>query len=73
MKDYILKNQELSDTDDVLIKLSKNKTHRIIVSSVIDPCNIQIQLSENYNALQNLMNELEAVYCGLGNIHTSSF
>ncbi len=70
MKAYILENKELSDSDDVLIKLSTNKTHRIIVSNVVNPCNIQIQLAENNNDLNILMKDLEEVYCGLGNIKT---
>jgi hypothetical protein len=73
MKAYILKNKELSDSDDVLIKLATNKSHKIIVSNVVNPCNIQVQLAENINALNTLMMDLEEVYYGLGDIINFSF
>lgn len=65
MQDYVLYNKEI-DSMSVLRKIATKKSHKIIVSNVLDPSCIQIQLVENIDALNKLMEELEEVYCGLG-------
>ncbi len=65
MQDYIFYHNNLNSID-VLKQFASKKTHQIVVSNVNNPCEIQIQLAENVNALNKLMEELELVYCGIG-------
>ena len=65
IQDYVLYNKDINATE-VLRALASKKTHQIIVSNVINPSKIQIQLADNVNSLNTLMDELELVYCGIG-------
>lgn len=65
IQDYVLYNQDI-DSSAVMKKFASAKTHKIIVSNVVNPSNIQIQLLENVDNLNKLMEDLEVVYCGLG-------
>ena len=65
IKDYIIYNAEINSTK-VLKQFASKQTHQIIVSHVTNPCRIQVQLAENYNALSLLMEDLEKFYCGIG-------
>ncbi len=67
IQEYVLYNQDV-DSTAVLKKLASAKTHKIIVSNVVNPSNIQIQLLENVDNLNKLMEDLEVVYCGLGKL-----
>ena len=63
-------NLVLSDGDldhtDIWKQFLKNQTINVIVSNVNDPCDFSIQLIENKNSLEQLMNDLENIYCGFG-------
>ena len=65
IQDYVLNYLDL-DPHEIWRQLLKKQTVDIIVSNVVDPCLMQIQLAENRNALEILMADLEKVYCGIG-------
>lgn len=43
--------------------IAQKKRHRIIVSNICSPKEIQIQLAENEAQLNNLMDEMEKANC----------
>lgn len=65
MQEYVTYDDLISQ-DEVLATLAKKPTHKIIVSNVKDPSNIQFQLADNVPALNKLMDDLEKVYYGIG-------
>ena len=65
IQDYVLYNQVL-DSSVLLQRMASSRTHSIIVSNVHNPSNIQVQFSDNVAKLDELMDELEICYCGIG-------
>ena len=65
MKQFILEYGDL-DATKVKKQLLRKQKASIMVSNIIDPSNFQIQLEENRKDLEELMAELENVYCGFG-------
>lgn len=52
-------------SDPMFRMLAAKKRHPIVVSNVKNPKEIQIQLIENHRALNELMDDMENVWCYL--------
>ena len=65
IQDYIIYRNKI-DSSQVIEQMAQKKSHEVIVSHVYSASNFQIQLVENVDALNQLMDDLDGVYNGIG-------
>ncbi|CAF0802736.1 unnamed protein product [Brachionus calyciflorus] len=67
IQDYVLYEPSPNfDKFQLYGKILSQREHNVIMSNVTNPCNFQVQLVENIPSLNELMDNLEKVYYGVG-------